>query len=106
MRLCSLPNGVKFFIYDLLAESSLANKDIAVCAEAAVKASQYLPEAEEQFNREFLKYRSKIKFIEKGISAAVEQGELEQAVKYCDQALALGLGAFYSAKKNSIQRMM
>ncbi len=104
LRNHSIPNGVKFFIYDLLAECSYCNKDLDACSGAVHKASQYIAEAQEQFNQEILKYKDKIRYIERGISLAVEQGEFKQAIQYCDKALELGLGSFYTAKKNSILR--
>ena len=41
-----------------------------------------------------------------GIALAVDDGEFERGLALCDQAIALGLGKAYAAKRASIERMM
>lgn len=42
----------------------------------------------------------------RGIGLAIDEGEFDQALALCEQALALGLGKVYAAKKASVERMM
>jgi hypothetical protein len=36
---------------------------------------------------------------------AIDEGEFEQALTLCDEAITLGLGKAYEAKRASIERM-
>ena len=50
--------------------------------------------------------RGDIRFLERGIGLALDDGEFEKALALCDQAIALGLGKVYAAKRTSVERMM
>ncbi len=102
----SIPNAVKFFLYDLLAEDAFTNEDIATCALAVTNASAYLPAAQTELTQRFREYAASIRFFDRGITLAVDEGEFEKALALCDQAIAHNLGAAYAAKRASIDRML
>ena len=47
-RASSIPNAVKFFLYDLLAEDAFRCGDLEACRGAVAKALGYLPVAREE----------------------------------------------------------
>jgi hypothetical protein len=102
----SLPNAVKFFIYDLLAEDAYKADDIVLCQEAVKYADKYLPDAREENPQQLNEYLPMLRFVERGISIMVDGGEFESAIHYCDKAIEIGLGKAYAAKKASIERML
>jgi len=102
----SIPNSVKFFIYDLLAEDAYQTGDIASCRNAVERAGEYLEEAKEKNSRQLAEYLPRLRFVERGISITVDAGEYEKAVSFCDLAIKNGLGKAYEAKKASIERML
>jgi len=102
----SIPNAVKFFIYDHLAEASYRDKDMGTCAEAVEKAHAYLVNARDEAGQSFKRYRPSIRFIDRGIALHVDSGEFEKAIVLCEVALALDLGKLYETKKSSIERML
>ena len=102
----SLPNAVKFFAYDLLAEASYENGDLARCLEAVDGAQKYLPVAQEDAARAVADYLPQARFFERGISAFADADEVAKAIALCDQAIALGLGRAYEAKRHSLERRL
>lgn len=102
----SIPNSVKFFIYDLLAEDAYQLDDPVLCRQAVDRAREYLEEAREKHARQLSQYLPALRFIERGISVAVEAGEYESALLLCDLAIENNLGKAYAAKKASIERML
>ncbi|MCP4653585.1 MAG: hypothetical protein GY858_09440 [Candidatus Omnitrophica bacterium] len=102
----SIPNAVKFFIYDLLAEDAYQAKDIGLCRQAVEQAEEYLPHARAESNRQLDEYLPKIRFVERGISIMVDAGEYQAAIAFCDKAIEIGLGKAYAAKKATIERML
>ena len=98
-RNTSLPNAVKFFLYDLLAEDAYQSNDLETCREAVGMASNYLPTAQEEMLPQFREYCPSIRSFERGIAMALDEGEFEQALALCDAAIALNLGPAYSAKR-------
>ena len=105
-RANSIPNAVKFFLYDLLAEDAFRANDIETCRSAVTKAAEYLPAAQEETLQRFREYAPAIRMFERGIALAIDDGEFEKALSLCDAALALDLGKVYAAKRASIERMM
>jgi len=95
----SIPNAVKFYLYDLLVEDAFRTDDLETCQMAVSRASDYLAAAQEETLQRFREYSPAIRFIERGIALAIDAGEFEQA-------LALGLGKMYAAKRASIERML
>ena len=72
LKLCernnSIPNAVKFFLYDLLAEDAYRSDDLETCRTAVAKASFYLPAARTDTLQRFREYSPSIRFFELGIS--------------------------------------
>jgi hypothetical protein len=102
----SIPNAVKFFLYDLLAEDAFQSGDLETGHAAVARAAEYLPAAREEMLHSFREYTPSIRFLERGIALAIDDGDFEKAVGLCDKAIALGLNKAYAAKKASIERMM
>jgi hypothetical protein len=105
-RANSVPNAVKFFLYDLLAEDASRCNDPETCRMAVARASEYLPVAQQELAQPFRAYAAGIRFPELGIGMALDDGDFDQALALCDKAVALGLGGAYKAKRASIERMM
>lgn len=101
----SIPNAVKFFLFDLLAEDAFRCDDLESCRNAVAMASDYLPAAQEETPQGFREYAALIRFLERGIGLAIDDGEFDQALILCDRAIVLGLGKAYEGKKASIERM-
>jgi len=102
----SIPNAVKFFVYDLLAEDAYQTDDIALCRQAVDRAAEYLEDAQVQNSRQLAECLPKISFLERGVSIMVEEGEFEKALSFCDLAIKIGLSKVWTAKKASIERML
>jgi hypothetical protein len=99
----SLPNGVKFFAYALLAADA-PDEDEAL--EALATAEGYLETARKDLGRRFTKEVGDLRFLERGIALRSDRGEFEEALRLCDLALALGLGEAYARKRASLARMV
>ena len=98
----SLPNGVKFFAWALLAADA-PDEDEALAALA--EAEGYLDVARADLGRRFTKEVADLRFLERGIALRSDRAEFEEAVRLCDVALALGLGTPYERRKASLLRM-
>ena len=105
-RNTSLPNAVKFFLNDLLAEDAFQSDDLVTGRAALAGAAAYLPAARTELPQRFAEYIPLIRRFELGIALAIDDGELEAALSLCDEAIALGLGRVYTAKRASIERMI
>ncbi len=104
-RANSIPNAVKFFLYDLLVEDAFQSGDFEACLSALEAAHAYLPVAREELSQGFCSYVPSIRLFERGIGLAIDEGEFEKALALCDEAIALGLGKAYEGKRASIERM-
>lgn len=102
----SIPNAVKFFIYDLLAEDAYQVDDFVLCRQAVERAGEYLKEAQAKNSSQLAKYLPALRFVERGISIMVEAGEFKTAISFCDLAIVIGLDKSYAAKKASIEKML
>lgn len=102
----SLPNAVKFFAYDLLAETAYASDDPERCLEAVAAARQYFPAAQADAPRELTDYLPQLKALERGISVLADQDRIAEALELCDQAIELGLGKAYEGKRRSLERRL
>lgn len=102
----SIPNAVKFFLYDLLAEDAARCNDFKTCRIAVAQAANYLSAAREETPQRFRDYLPAIRYFERGIALALDDGDLEIALSLCDEAITIGLGKAYAAKRASIERMM
>lgn len=105
-RNTSLPNAVKFFLYDLLIEDCYQLDDRETCQMAVNMASDYLPIAKDEMLQRFRDYVPSLRLFERGVALALDEGEFEKALSLCDAAMALNLGPAYAAKRASIERMM
>ena len=105
-RNTSLPNAVKFFLYDLLAEDAYQAGDLDTCRASLDNAAAYLPTARAELLSRFNEYGPSIRVHERGIALALDDGELEKALALCDAAIALGFNRAYAAKRASIERML
>jgi hypothetical protein len=99
----SLPNGVKFFAWALLAADA-PDEEEALAALAA--AEGYLDVARADLGRRFTKEVAELRFLERGVALRSDRAEFEEAVRLCDVALQLGLGAPYERRKASLLRMV
>ena len=102
----SIPNSVKFFIYDLLVEDAYQLNDVELCRQAVKRAGEYLKDAQVENSRRLAEYSGELRFVERGISIMVDAGEFEAAVALCDLGIEIGLGKAYLAKKASVKNMM
>ncbi len=84
----SIPNAVKFFLYDLLSEDACHAGDLATCRSAVDRASDYLPVAQAEMLQSFRMYCPSIRHFERGIALAIDEGEFERALSLCDRAIA------------------
>ena len=99
----SLPNGVKFFAWDLFAEYCHQTGDFARCESAVQSALKHWPDAEEAFANELKNSLGDLHFIERGIAVRSDAGDFAGALALCDFAVAKGLGRHYEAKRDSLE---
>ncbi|HJW72729.1 MAG TPA: hypothetical protein VJ486_07700 [Geothrix sp.] len=99
----SLPNAVKAVAYDLMAEAQAQTGAWEPCAEAVATALGYLPDLEAAFPHEYRRMLEGFRAFERGIQAQSELGDFHAALEICDRAIALGLGAHYFAKRDSLE---
>ena len=105
-RNASLPNAVKFFLCDMLAEDAFKADDIETCRAAVAQALVHIPAARADMVQQFRRYGTSIRLFERGIAMAMDDGDFEAALHLCGEATALGLGPVYDAKRASIERRM
>lgn len=98
----SMPNGVKFFAWALLADAS---KDEEKALEALANAERYLEAARSEFGRRFGRELPALRFLERGVALRKDRAEWDEAIRLCDLALALGLGPEWERKRRSLERM-
>lgn len=98
----SLPNAVKCFAYDLLAECTAQAKRWERCAEAVATGFEYLPAAEQDLGAELGAALPTMALWERGLAARVELGDFAGALALCDDAIARRLGAHFVAKRDSL----
>jgi hypothetical protein len=89
----SLPNAVKACAYDLSAEAQAQCGQWEACVESVNLALGYLPELELAFPHEYRRMLEGLTCFERGIHGALE---------LCERAITLGLGAHYTAKRDSL----
>ncbi|HJU83282.1 MAG TPA: hypothetical protein VJ600_03655 [Holophagaceae bacterium] len=98
----SLPNGVKCVGYDLTAEACGQLAKWERCAEAADRCLSLLPELEAALGHGYRAALEGLTSFERGIQAHGELGDFHRALEICDQAVSLGLGAHFEAKRDSL----
>jgi hypothetical protein len=102
----SMPNGVKFFLYDLLAEAAAQTNAPEVRDHAVQQAFTYLPFAQEDLPRQAKEWLPTVRCFEVAIDAALDEGHFEAALALAEDAVGLGLGKVYEQKAESIRWMM
>lgn len=98
----SLPNGVKFFAWDLFAEYCHQTGDAARCETAVKNALERWGDAMAEFPLEVKKSLPELKFLERGIAVRSAAGDFVGALALCDFAVEHGCGAHYEAKRDSL----
>ncbi len=98
----SLPNAVKFFAYDRVAEAAAQAGLWERCAAAVEDAFPYLPAAEADLRAELRQSLPTLALWERGIAARMELGDFAGALALCDDAVERGLGAHFAAKRDSL----
>ena len=98
----SLPNAVKAIAYDLSAEAQGQCGQWEACAESVSQVLGYLLELEAAFPHEYRRLLEGLSCFERGIQAHSELGDFHAALELCERAIGLGLGAHYSAKRDSL----
>ncbi len=102
----SMPNAVKFFVYDLLAGACAELELDERRDEALELAWQYTEAAGEDTERAFREYLPTAKLFDVGVRAALELGDVELAVQWCERAVGLGLGAGFERKAEGLRRRL
>jgi tetratricopeptide (TPR) repeat protein len=99
----SLPNAVKACAYDLSAEAQAQCGQWEDCVAAVGQALGYLSDLEAAFPHEYRRMLEGLTCFERGIQAHSELGDFHGALELCERAISLGLGAHYSAKRDSLE---
>jgi hypothetical protein len=99
----SLPNAVKAVAYDLMAEAQAQVSDWEGCAASVDSALGYLGELEAAFPHAYRQMLETLTCFERGIQAHSERGDFHAALDLCERAVALGLGAHFQAKRDSLE---
>ena len=99
----SLPNAVKAVAYDLSADAQAQCGQWEACVESVGQTLGYLPELEAAFPHEYRRMLEGLACFERGIQAQSELGDFHAALELCDRAIGLGLGAHFSAKRDSLE---
>ena len=99
----SLPNGVKFFFWDRVAEYAFQAGEPERCAEAVAEALAHWDDAREQFPGELRAALPELTFLERGIAVRTDAGDFAGALALCDFALANGFGRHYESKRDSLE---
>lgn len=99
----SLPNAVKAVAYDLSAEAQGQAGLWEACVASVNQVLNYLPELEVAFPHEYRRMLEGLSCFERGIQANSELGDFHAALELCERAIALGLGAHYTAKRDSLE---
>ena len=98
----SLPNAVKAVAFDLTAEAQAQSGQWEGCVASVDRALALLPDLEAAFPHEYRRMLTGMTCFERGIQARSELGDFHGALELCERALALGLGAHYGAKRDSL----
>jgi len=98
----SLPNAVKAVAYDLNAEALGQSGQWEACVAAVDQVLGYLPDLEAAFPHEYRRMLEGLTCFERGIQAHSELGDFHGALELCEKAIALELGAHYTAKRDSL----
>lgn len=98
----SLPNAAKAAAYGLLAEAKAGLQDWEGVDGAVGQFLKYLPDWEEALGHGYRRALEASTALERGVQARSELGDFPGALELCEQAMALGLGAHWEAKRDSL----
>lgn len=98
----SLPNAVRCFVHDAIAEHAAQTRQWDLCAEAVTNGLALLPAAESDLPAELRAALPTMALWERGIAARIELGDFAGALALCDDAIARGLGPHFEAKAASL----
>lgn len=96
------PYAVRSVAYDLLAEAQAQLADWPGCAASVVRALEHLADAEAEFPHGYRALLEGLTCFERGIQAHSETGDFQAALALAERAVALGLGAHFQAKADSL----
>ena len=99
----SLPNAVKAMAYDRMAEAQAQCGAWEGCTASVASALGYLGDLEAAFPHEYRRMLAGLACFERGIQAHRELGNFHAALELCERAIALDLGAHYTAKRDSLE---
>ena len=99
----SLPNAVKAVAYELSAEAQAQSGQWEECVVSVDLALGHLPDLEAAFPHDYRRMLEGMTCFERGIQAHSELGNFHAALDLCDRAIALDLGAHYTAKRDSLE---
>lgn len=99
----SLPNAVKAVAYDLQADALAQVGAWEDCVASVDTALGYLADLEAAFPHESRRMLEGMTCLERGIQAHSELGDFHAALELCERAIALELGAHYTAKRDSLE---
>jgi len=99
----NLPYAVRTVAWDLLAEAQARLGDWEDCAASVTKALAHLADTEAEFPHGYRALLEGLTCFERGIQANTELGRSQEALALADRAVALGLGAHYQAKRDSLE---
>jgi len=98
----SLPNAAKAAAYDLLAETRAQLQDWEGTEQAVQSFLKHLPDLEAGLGHGFRQALEASTALERGVQARSETGDFAGALELCEQAIALDLGAHWTAKRDSL----
>jgi hypothetical protein len=94
---------VKAIAHDLASEAQAQLGQWEGCAESVGLALGYLPDLEAAFPHAYRQMLETLTCFERGIQAHSERGDFHAALDLCERAVALGLGAHFQAKRDSLE---
>jgi len=98
----SLPNAAKAAAYDLLAETRARLQDWAGVEAALQGFLKHLPDLEEALGHGYRQALAATTVLERGVQARSELADFAGALDLCERAIALDLGAHWTAKRDSL----
>lgn len=98
----NLPLAVRSVAYDRMADAQAQLGQWQDCAASVDLALRHLPDMETAFPHAYRQMLLDLTCFERGIAAHTELGQFDEALRLCDQAVALGLGAHFAAKRDSL----
>lgn len=102
----SMPNAVRFFLFDLLAHACAELGLDERRDEALALGWQHLDAAKEDLARQVDEYMPNARLFDVGLRANVDKDDIEQAVLWCERAIAHGLARAFERKAENLRRRL